>query len=128
MRIPVQDRGVEHGRQEVVRRADRVYVSSEVKVEILHRHHLGQAATRRTPLHSEHGTERWLSQAGDWPLADRAQPLRKTHERRRVTLAGRRRRHPGHAHELAVRPLLEPVDNRQRDLRLVATEGGLLER
>src|SRR5215203_1086313 len=45
----------------------------------------------------------------------------ETDERRRLTLARLRRRHAGHAHELAVGPVGEPLDHGEVDLALVAT-------
>src|ERR1039458_4559719 len=119
----MQNRRVEHRGEEVVRRANRVNVAGEVQVEILHRHHLAQATTSGTPLQSEHRTERRLSQAGNRPLADHTQPLRKTNQRRRVADAGRRWRDASDTYQLAVTLARETVDNRQRNLRLVATVG-----
>ena len=71
VRVAVQDRGVEHRREQVVGGADRVDVAGEVEVEVLHRHDLGHAAAGRAALDAEHRAERRLAQAGDRALADR---------------------------------------------------------
>ena len=63
VRVAVQDRGVEHRREQVVRRADRVDVAGEVEVEVLHRHHLRQPAARGAALDPEHRAQRRLAQA-----------------------------------------------------------------
>ena len=70
VRVAVQDRGVEHRREQVVGRADRVDVAGEVEVEVLHRHDLRHAAAGGAALDAEHRAERRLAQAGDRPLAD----------------------------------------------------------
>ena len=105
VRVAVQDRGVEHRRQQVVRGADRVDVAGEVEVEVLHRHDLRHAAAGRAALDAEHRSERRLAQARHRSLADRAEPLREADERRRLALARLRRRHAGHADQLAVGPV-----------------------
>ena len=123
VRVAVQDRRVEHRRQQVVGGADRVDVAGEVEVEVLHRHHLCHAAAGGAALDAEHRAERRLAQAGDRLLADVAETLGEADERRRLALAGLRRRHAGHAHELAVGPVAQAVDDARFDLALVATVG-----
>ena len=58
VRVAVQDRRVDHRREQVVGGADRVDVAGEVEVEVLHRDDLGQAAAGRAALDPEHRTER----------------------------------------------------------------------
>src|SRR4029078_12660565 len=87
VRVAVQDRRVEHRGEEVVRRADRMDVAGEVEVQVLHRHDLGHAAAGGAALDPEDRPERRLAQAGDGPLADRAEALREPDERRRLSLA-----------------------------------------
>jgi hypothetical protein len=57
VRIAVQHRCVDHRREEIVRRTDRVNIASEVEVEILHRHHLAIAAACGPDLDAEHRPE-----------------------------------------------------------------------
>ncbi len=120
VRVAVQDRGVEDRREQVVGGADRVDVAGEVQVEVLHRHHLGEAAPGGAALHPEHRAERRLAQAEDRAAADVAHALGERDRRRRLALAGLRRGHPGDADQLAVGPVGEPVERGQRDLALVA--------
>jgi hypothetical protein len=121
--VAVQDRRVEHRCEQVVRGADRVDVAGEVEVEVLHRHDLGHAAAGGAALDPEDRPERRLAQARDRTLADVAEPLGEADERRRLALAGLRRRHAGHADQLAVRLAGHAVDHVERDLRLVAAVG-----
>ena len=122
-RVAVQDRGVEHRREQVVGRADGVDVAGEVQVEVLHRDDLRHAAARGAALDAEHRPERGLAQAGDRALADDAEALRQPDQRRRLALAGLGRRHARHAHELAVGRLVHALEHAEIDLRLVAPVG-----
>ncbi len=126
VRIAMQDRRIEHRRQQIVRRPDRMDVTREVQVQILHRHHLRHAAARGAALHPEHRPQRRLAQTRDRPLADHPETLRQPHQRRRLALARLRRRHPRHAHQLAVRLVRHAVEHRQIDLRLVTPVGLVL--
>ena len=54
VRVAVQDRGVEHRREQVVGGADGVDVAGEVQVEVLHRDDLGHAAAGGAALDAEH--------------------------------------------------------------------------
>ena len=117
--VPVQQVRLEHRREEIVRRADRVDVAREVEVHVLHRDDLRVAGAGGAALDPEHGAERRLAQAEDGLLADGAEPLRERDRGRRLALAELRRRDRGDADELRVRPVGEPLEHGQRDLRLV---------
>src|SRR5581483_11735771 len=119
-RVPVQQVRLEHRREEVVRRADGVDVAREVEVHVLHRDDLRVARAGGAALDPEHRAERRLAQAEDRLAADRAEALREGDRRRRLALAELRRRDRGDAHELRVRAAGEPLEHRERDLRLVA--------
>ena len=118
--VAVQEVRLEHRREQVVRGADRVDVAGEVEVQVLHRHDLRVAAAGRAALDPEHRAERRLAEAEHGLAADRAEALRERDRRRRLALAGLRRRDRRDADELAVGPVGEPVEHRERDLRLVA--------
>ncbi len=118
--VAVQDVRVEHRGEQVVRGADRVDVAGEVEVQVLHRHDLRVAAAGRAALDPEHGAERRLAQAEDGGAADVAEALRQRHRRRRLALAGLRRRDRGDVDQLRVRPAREPLEDAEVDLRLVA--------
>jgi hypothetical protein len=117
--VAVQDGGVEQRRKQIVGRPDGMDVAGEVQVEVLHRHDLGQPSARRAALDAEHRAQRRLAQAQDRALADRPEPLRERHGRGRLALPGPGGRHAGHADELAVGHVRQPVERRQRNLALV---------
>ena len=119
-RVPVQDVRLEHRGEQVVGGADRVDVSGEVEVQVLHRHDLRVAAAGRAALDPEHRAERRLAQAEHRALADLAEPLRQADRGRRLALARLRRRDRGDADELAVRAAGEALEDGEVDLRLVA--------
>ena len=118
--VAVQDACVEHRRQEIVRGADRVDVAGEVEVHVLHRDDLRVARAGGAALDPEHGPERGLAEAEDGALADVPQPLRQRDRRRRLALAGLRRRDRRDIDQLRVRPAREPLEDAEIDLRLVA--------
>ena len=118
--VPVVQVRVDERREEVVRRRDRVQVAGEVQVEVLHRDDLGVAAAGGAALHAEHRPERRLTQAEHRLPAEGAESLRQGDGCRRLALTRRRRRDRRDVHELRVRPVAEPVDDREIDLRLVA--------
>jgi hypothetical protein len=111
---------VEHRRQQVVGGADRVHVPGEVQVDVLHRRDLGAAAAGGAALDAEHGPQRGLAQRHDRPPADAAKAVGQPHRRRRLPLAGRRRRHGGHQHQRAVGPVGHAGDGLPADLGLEA--------
>ncbi len=118
VRVAVQHRGVQQRRQQVVGGADRVDVAGEVEVEVLHRHHLGEAAAGGPALDPEHRPQRGLAQAEDGVAADIAHALGQRHRGRRLPLPRLGRGHPGDADELRVGPIGEALDRIQGDLRL----------
>ena len=114
---------VEERREQVVGGRDRVHVAREVEVQVLHRHDLRVAGAGRAALDAEDRAERGLADAQERLLADRAHALRERDRRRRLALAGLGRRDRRDADDLAVRLVLQPVEHRQADLRLVAPVG-----
>ena len=119
-RVAVVDVIVEERGEQVVGDADRVEVAGEVKVDVLHRHHLRVAAARGAALHPEDRAERRLAQAHRRLLADLVETVAQAHGGRRLALAGRRRADRRHQDELAVGAPLEARDPVERDLRLGA--------
>ncbi len=122
-RVAVVDVVVQHRGKQVVRELDGAEIAGEMKVDVLHRHHLCMAATSRATLHSEHRSERGLSEADHRFLADEIQRIAEADGGRRLALAGGRGRHCRHQDELGVGPGLEGVQVLQRNLRLVVTIG-----
>ena len=108
---------VEHGGEQIVRRADGVEIARKVQVDILHGNDLRVAAACRAALHAEHGTERRFAERDDDVFADAAHSVRKTDGRGRLALACGRGRDRRHEHEFAVR--LFAVHDGKIDLRLI---------
>ena len=52
-RIAPIDVIVDQGREQIISGTDRMQVAGEVEIDVLHRHHLGIAATGRAALHAE---------------------------------------------------------------------------
>ena len=88
--VALLDVVVEHGGEQVVRRADGVKVAGEVQVDVLHRHDLRVAAAGRAALAPEHRAERRLAQRDGRVLPDAAQRVGQTDRRGRLALAGGR--------------------------------------
>ena len=120
--VAVEPVRVDERREQVVRRRDRVHVAGEVEVDVLHRHHLGVAASGRATLDAEDRPERRLPQREHRATADLAESLRQRDRGRRLALARRRRRDRGDVDQLRVRRIGEAVEDREIDLRLVAAE------
>ncbi len=116
-RIAVVQMGVEHRRQQVVRAGDRVEVTREMQVDVLHRHDLRIAAPRRPTLDPEHRPETRLADAEDRVLAEALQRLRQSDGHRRLALARRRGVDAGDEHETPLRRAA--LQRGQPDLRLV---------
>ena len=93
---------IQHGRQQVIGRSDGVEVAGEVKIDVLHRHHLGISAAGGAALDAEHRSHGWLPQGHHGVLADAAQRVRKAHGHRGLSLSGGGGIDGGHQNQLAV--------------------------
>ena len=82
---------VEHGRDEVVGRADGVEVTGEVQVDVLHGNDLGIAAAGGAALDAKHGAEGRLAQAEHRLAARKVHGISQTDGGRGLALACRRR-------------------------------------
>ena len=120
--VPPVDVVVEHRRQKVVRRGDRVEIPREMQVHVLHRHHLRAPAARGPALHPEARAQAGLADADRRLLADRVQPVPQAHRRRRLALARRRRVDRRHQNQAPVRTPGLRLDELRRHLRLVMAE------
>ena len=90
-RVLVVEAVVDEGAGQVVGRTDRVHVTGQMEVEILHRDHLAVATAGRATFDPEHGAERGLADADSGLVADRVETLRQPDRRRRLALAEGRR-------------------------------------
>ena len=113
---------VDHRRQQIVGRSDRMEVASEMKVHFFHRHDLGIAAAGGATLHAEAGTKRGLADTDCRLLADGVQAVDETDSRRGLALAGGCRVNGGDQNQLAVGLAGLSLDKFCRNLCLVMAE------
>jgi hypothetical protein len=99
-----------------MRRGDRVRVTGQVQIHLLHRHDLRPAAAGCATLDSEHRAHRRLPDRHDRPLPDLPERLAKPDRGRSLALAQRRRRDCRDDHVLAARPPGQRVQRREVDL------------
>ena len=91
---------------------DRGEVAREVQVDVLHRHDLRAPSPGRTALHPEHRPERGFAQADHRALADARERIAEADRGRRLPLAGGGRRKRRDEHELALRAILDALQER----------------
>ena len=114
---------VDHRRQEVVGRGDRVEIAGEVEVHLLHGHDLRVAAARGPALHPEVGAKRGLADADHRLLADGVEPVAEAHRRGGLSLACGRRVDRGHEDQVPVGLAFLGLDEVGRHLGLVMAVG-----
>ena len=122
-RIARIDMVIQHRRQQVVRRAERVHVASEVQVNVFHRQHLRVAAARRAALHAEDRPKRRLANGRNRLFAELIQAFRQPDSHRCLAFACRGRRDSRHHDQLAARRIRrgqKPLQSGQADFGLVA--------
>ena len=118
-RVLVVQAVVDEGGGEVVRGTDRVDVTGQVEVEVLHRDDLAVAAAGRATLDSEDRAERRLADADRGFAADRVETLGEADGRGGLALAERRRGDRGDDDVFAARPFgFQPRDRFEGHLRL----------
>ena len=114
---------VDHGRQQIVGRSDRVEVAGEVKVHFLHWDNLRITPAGCASLHAEARYERGFPDADGSVLSDPVQCVAESHRSRRLSFARRRRIDRGDQHQIAVIPVPNRLDELGRNLGLVMAEG-----
>ena len=87
--IALVDMVVEHGRQQVVGRADGVEVAGEMQIDVFHRQHLGITAAGRPALDAEYRPQRRLAHRHHRLLSQPLQGVGQTDGDRGFALAGR---------------------------------------
>ena len=70
----MEQAGIEGCSRQIVGRRQGVKIAGKVEVHLLHRHHLGVAATGCPPLDPEYRAEARLADSGDAGLADMVEP------------------------------------------------------
>ena len=118
--VPLLDVVVQHGRQQVVGRADGVEVAGEVEVDVLHGHHLGVAAPGRASLDAEDGAQTGLPEGHHGVPAQPAEAVRKAHAGGGLPLPGGGGGDGGDQDQLPVGPVRKVPQQGEVDLRLVA--------
>ena len=103
--VPLVNVVVQHCRQQVVRGTDGVKVAREVKVDVLHGHHLRVAASGSAAFDSENGSQRGFAQRHRHLFADAGQSVREAYRCGGLALTRRRGRYRGDQNELPVRPV-----------------------
>jgi hypothetical protein len=109
--------------EQIVGGADGVDVAGEVEIDVLHRHDLGIAAAGGAALDAEAGPETRLAQAQHRLLADVVEGVGEADRGGGLSFAGRGRRDRGDQDQLAVRPVLQRLDEVHRHLGLVVAVG-----
>ena len=104
-----------------MRGGDRVEITREMEVDVLHGHDLRVPTTRCPALHAEHRAEARFAQANDRLLADPVQRVPEPDGRRRLALARRRGTDRGDEDQPAVLARFQRVDVVERNLRLVVS-------
>ena len=113
---------IDQRRQQVMGDADGVKVAGEVKVDVFHRHYLGVAAAGGAALHAEARPQGRFAEAEGHLLADPVERIAKADGRRRLAFAGRRRSDGGDQDQLAVRLVVQGIDEIKRYLGLGRAE------
>ncbi len=111
---------VDHRGEEVVRRADGVYVAREVKVDILHRQDLAFAAAGRPALHPERRAQARLAEREAGALAQSREAHRQADGGRRLPLPGRRGRYRRDEDEPIAQFIPPGVEDVELNLGLIA--------
>jgi hypothetical protein len=65
---------IEESRKQIVAGSYRMGISRQMKVDILHRHHLCVPPTGAATFHSKHRTERWLPEGKRGPTPEPSEP------------------------------------------------------
>ena len=101
-RVAPVDVVVDHGREQIVRRRDRVEIAGEVQVDLVHRHDLGLAAPGAAALDAKTGAQAGLAQTQHGVLADAVQCVCQTDRRRGLAFSRRGRADRGDQDQLAL--------------------------
>src|SRR5688500_19834524 len=94
---------VDHRRQQSVRARDRVKVSGEVEVDVVHRNDLGVPPAGCAALYAEDGTEAWLPHAHHGVDSETPERLRDAHRDGALPFSRGGWVDPRHEHEPSAR-------------------------
>jgi hypothetical protein len=129
-RIALLQMIVEHRREQRVRARDRVKVSREMEIDVIHRNDLRVSAAGGSALHTEDRTEAWLANAQRNLLTHSPKRLRQSNRYRALSFAGRSRIGRGDDDEASADRPLRDVERNLRfilsiEIELVAREAQL---
>ena len=109
-----------------MRGTNRMHVTGEMQVDILHRHHLRKTATGGAALQAETGSQTGFAQTDRGVRAKPVHGIGKPDGHGGLALARRRGTHGGDQHQLAVGALAQGVNVLQGKLGLAVTVGNQL--
>ena len=114
--IAMIDMRVQHRRDQIMRRANRMNVPGQMQIKMLHRHNLAVTAAGRAALDAKGRPLRRLPNGNHRPFADMLHRLPNADRRSRFALAQRRRRNRRDIDILGIRPTLQFVQRLKVDL------------
>ena len=110
---------VNHCCQQVVGSGNSMEITGKMQVDILHRHHLGIAATCGTALQAEAWPQGWLTECHSHLLALLVQGISQAYAGGSLALAGRRRIDSRYKNQLTILVIFYLVPGIQGNLGLV---------
>ena len=99
---------IQHGRQQIVGRADGMKIAGKMQIDVLHGDHLRVAAAGRAALDAEYRSEGGLPQGGDGVFPDAPQSIRQADSGSGLTLPRRGGIDGGDKNQLPFRALVLP--------------------
>ena len=100
--IPLLNMIVYHGRQQIIRRCDRMQIPRKVEVDAFHGQHLGISAAGGTALHAEHRAKAWFTQRQHRLFPASAHAICQSNADSRFSFACRRRVDGRHQNQLCL--------------------------
>lgn len=120
--VLVEHAGLDGSSQQVVGGSDGVDITSQVKVELIHRNDLGVATTGGSTLDAKSGSLGWLTNVGESNTAEvGTKSLNNTHGGGRLTLSEWSWGNTGDDDVATVLTVLETLEEGEIDLGLVST-------
>jgi hypothetical protein len=117
--VPLMNVVIQHSRQQVIGGGDGMEISGKMKIQFIHRNHLGITAPGSSSLNAKTWTKRRLSQCDDRFLPQLIHRLAKTDGGRRLPFPCRGRIDGSHQNQLAVLSVLDLFPKIIRQLRLI---------
>ena len=119
--VALLDMVVQQGCQQIIGAGNGVKIPGEMKVQILHGHHLGISSPGRPSLNAETRPQRRLPQSDNRFFAQLPEGFSQAHGDRGLALPGRGGIDGRHQDQFALRPVLKPPDIPVGNLGLIFT-------